>query len=60
MRSRKPRLLGELEQQAQGFVGDAVLGIVEIDSGGLDREPLAALGILGEELPQMDVRLIFW
>ena len=38
------RLLGELEQQRQGLVGDAVLGIVEIDSGGLDREPLAALG----------------
>ena len=47
------RLLGELQQQGQGFVGDAVLGIVEIDSGGFGHEPLAAPAILGEELPQL-------
>ena len=47
------RLLRKLQQQGQGFVGDAVLGIVEIDSGGFGHEPLAALAILGEELPQV-------
>src|SRR4030095_9358 len=46
------RLLGKLEQQGQGFVGDAVLGIVEVDSRGFGHESLAALAILGEELLQ--------
>ena len=59
MRSRKPDSLGELQQQPQRLVGDAVLGIVEIEAGGLDREPLAALGIVGEELPRC-TPLIFW
>ena len=48
------RFLGQLKQQSQSFVGDAVLGIVEIDSGGLDRQPLPTLAILGEELPEVD------
>ena len=48
------RLLGQLKQQFQGFVGDPVLGIVEIKPGGLDRHPLAALAVLGEELLEMD------
>ena len=46
-------LLGELDQQPQRLVGDAVLGVVEIDPGALDREALPALGIIREELPQM-------
>jgi hypothetical protein len=50
----QPRLFGKLKQQFQGFVGDPVLGIVEIDSRGLDRHPLAALAILVEELPEVD------
>src|SRR6516165_8621750 len=48
------RLLGKLKQQSHGFVGDPILGIVEIESGGLDHEPLAALAILGEELPEVN------
>jgi hypothetical protein len=39
-----------LEQQSQCFVGDPVLGIVEIETDGLDYEPLPALEILGKEL----------
>ena len=39
----QPGLLGQLQQQPQGLVGDPVLRIVEIDAGRLDREPLAAL-----------------
>ena len=54
------RLLGELEQQPQGLVGDPVLGVVEIDPGSFDRQLLAALGILGEELAEVRLRLIFW
>ena len=53
MRWRKPRVLGQPEQQLQRLVGDPVLRIVEIDSGTLGRQSLAALRILGEELPQM-------
>ena len=49
----QPGLLGELEQQTQGFIGDTVLGVVEIDAGGLASQPLPTLGVLGEELPQM-------
>src|SRR5262249_49174328 len=45
---------GELKQQAQGFVGDPVLGIVEIDARGLDHEFLTTLAILGKELPQLN------
>ena len=53
MRSRRPDSLGKLEQQLQRLVGDAVLGIVEIDAGGLDHQPLTAPAILGEELAEV-------
>lgn len=36
------------------LVGDPVLRIVEIESGGLDHQLLAALAILDEELPEVD------
>ena len=45
--------LGKLHQQSDRLVGDAVLRVVELDAGGLDRETLATPGIVGEELPQM-------
>ena len=47
------RLFGELEQQLQRLVGDAVLRVVEIDADGLDRQALAALGVVGEELAEV-------
>ena len=50
----QPRLLRELQQQSQCLVGDPVLGIVEIDSGRFERQPLAAFVIVGKKLPQMD------
>ena len=49
----EPGLLGELEQQAQGLVGDAVLRVIEIEPGGLGPQPLTARRVLGEELAQM-------
>jgi hypothetical protein len=52
----QPRLAGKLKQECQGFIGDPVLGIVEIDSSGLDSQPLTALAILGEELPEVEAR----
>src|SRR5262245_46722268 len=51
----EPGLSGELDQQLQRLVGHAVFGVVKIESHGLDREPLAALGVLCKELPQMQI-----
>ena len=50
------RLLGELDEQLDGVVGDAILGVVEIDADGVEREPFAPRRIVGEELAQMDGR----
>ena len=50
--ARGPR---QLQQQPQGLVGDAVLGIVEIEPGVLDGEPLAAALVLGEQRAQVYV-----
>ena len=58
MRSRSPDSSGKLKQQPQGFVGDPVLRIVEIDPGALRRHPLPAIGILGEKLPEVDVFIV--
>ena len=41
---------------AQRLVGDAVLRVVEVDAGRLEREPLAARGIVGEQLAQVASR----
>ncbi len=47
------RLLGQCEQQADRLVGHAVLGIVEVQAGGLDDEPFTALWILAEQSSQV-------
>ena len=52
-RAATPRALHELDQEAEGLIGDAVLGIVEMEPDGLDGEPLAAPRIGGEQRPQM-------
>jgi len=46
-------LFGELLQQAEGFVGDAVLGVVEKKSCTFHRKTRAAVGVGGEELAEM-------
>ena len=46
-------LLGKVQQQPQRFVGDAILGVIEVEAGGFGRESLAAPGIVGEKLPQV-------
>ena len=45
--------LGQLDEKLEGFVGDAVLRVVQEEARGLGRHPLAALGIVREELAQM-------
>ena len=45
----------QLPEQRQGFVGDAVLRVIEVDARRLGRHALAAGGIIREELPQVQV-----
>ena len=47
------RLLGQLQEKLEGFVGDAVLRVVQEEPRSLGRHPLAALGVIREELAQM-------
>ena len=49
------RVSCELEQKREGFVGDAILGVIQFDAGGGGREPLAACGIFGEQLAEMQL-----
>ena len=51
----QPGLLGELEEEGQRLVGDAVLGVVEVDPHRLRGEALPALGVGREEIPQVEV-----
>ena len=50
---RDAMFAGELEQQAESLVGDAVLGVVEVQAGRFHRQALAAGGILGKELAEV-------
>jgi hypothetical protein len=45
----EPALLGESGQEPHRLAGDAVLRVVEVDAGGLGGQPLAAVGVGGEE-----------
>ena len=45
--------LGQLEQQLEGFVGDAVLRVIQEEARRLGRHALAALGVIREEIAQM-------
>ena len=46
---------GEAHEQANGLVRDAVLRIVEEESGGFDGEPLGAPGVAREQGPQVQI-----
>ena len=48
--------LGQLQEEIQRLVGDAVLGVVEVDADGLDRQAFAAFRVVGEELPEVHTR----
>ena len=47
--------LRERDEEAEGLVGDAVLGVVEVDAVDLDGQALAAVGIVGEQVAEVDV-----
>src|SRR5262249_27970718 len=46
-------LLGQPHEEPERLVSDAVLGVVEVDADGLDRQALTAPGVVGEELPEV-------
>ena len=47
--------VGQAQQQPQGLVGEAMLGIVEIQPRRFQRKALAARGILCEQRPEMNL-----
>ena len=49
------RLVGQLPQQSAAFLGNAILGIVQMQSDRVDRESFGAARIVGEQLPQVRV-----
>ena len=49
------RPVRERDEQAERLVGDAVLRVVEVDTVDLDGELLTALGIVGEQVAEVDV-----
>ena len=53
MRSRSPHSSASRTSKRQGLVGDAVLRVVEVETGGLEREALAAAGVGREQLAQV-------
>jgi len=48
-------VLRELNQQPQRVIGDAILGVVEIQACGFRRQAFAARGIVREERAEMQV-----
>ncbi len=52
--------LGQLQEELEGFVRDAVLRVIEVDARGLSRQTLAAVGIIREELAEMQVPDFSW
>ena len=45
--------LGQPDEKLEGFVGDAILGVVQEEAHSLGGHPLAALGVIREEISQM-------
>jgi hypothetical protein len=52
-------LLGKLQQKLEGFVGYAVLRIIEIEPDSLNGEAFGALWVLCEEVAEMDSADLF-
>ena len=45
--------LGQLQQELERLIGDAILRVIEINADGLGRHALAALGVVCKELAEM-------
>ena len=53
IRSCKSNFLGQLDEQFERLIRDAILRVIEIKAHSLRRQALAALGIIRKELSQM-------
>jgi hypothetical protein len=54
-------LVGEIEKEAEGFIGDAVLGVVEVKIQDIRGKLFGAAGVLGEEVAEvkfLDVTIV--
>ena len=51
----QPAGLGQGHEEAHRLVGDAVLGVVEVQPGPVGDEPLAPVRVVGEEVPQVPI-----
>jgi len=51
----QPGFLGKLQQELEGFVGDAVLRVVQVQAHRLCRHALAAFRIIRKELSEMEL-----
>ncbi len=47
--------LGQLYEEPEGLVGDAMLGVVQVEAGGLRAQALSAAGVVGEDLPEVQI-----
>ena len=55
MRARRPDSSASCNEELERLVGDAILRVVEVEARRLGRHPLAALGVVREESPEMEV-----
>jgi hypothetical protein len=49
------RLFRQLKKETHRFIGDAVLGVIQVKTTGLDRQTLTALRIVCKKLLQMQL-----
>src|SRR5580700_10012169 len=49
------RLFSELKKEMHRFIGDTVLGVIQVKADGLDCQTLTALRIIRKKLPQMQL-----
>ena len=49
------RFFRQLKKESERFIGDAVLGVIQVKTNGLDRQTLTALRIIRKKLPQMEL-----
>ena len=54
-RAAQPGFFRQLHEEVERFVRDAVLGVIEVDAGRFAGQPLAALGIIGKQLAQVQI-----
>ena len=54
----QPGLLGELDEQPERLVVDAIFRVIQVDAGGLRGHPFAARRIIREQVSQVQARIV--